>query len=194
MELYRLFIAAELPDTIKAELAATQAQLRRSAPPVAWVAPGAMHLTIRFLGETDATLVPDLHAAIGAALAAHPPMTLRLSGAGAFPNDRKPAVLWVGLGGSVAALARAQTGVESALRGLGLAPEPKPYHPHLTLGRVRREASQEQRRRLGEALHALEPPTPLAWTIERVILFRSELRSSGPVYTEIADCRLQIAD
>jgi 2'-5' RNA ligase len=90
----------------------------------------------------------------------------------------------------VAALGRAQARIEAALRGLGIAPEPKPYHPHLTLGRVRREASQEQRRQLGDELRTLPPPAPLTWTIERVILYRSELRSAGPVYTEIANCRL----
>jgi 2'-5' RNA ligase len=190
MELYRLFIAADLPAEVKDELAAAQARLRRTALPVAWVAPGAMHLTMRFLGDTDVTRVPDLQAAIGAALAAHPPIRLRLSGAGAFPTDRRPAVVWVGLGGSVAALGRAQARIEAALRGLGIAPEPKPYHPHLTLGRVRREASQEQRRQLGDELRTLPPPAPLTWTIERVILYRSELRSAGPVYTEIANCRL----
>jgi RNA 2',3'-cyclic 3'-phosphodiesterase len=191
MAFYRLFIAAELPADVKAELAATQARLRRSASPVVWVAPGAMHLTLRFLGEADAELVPDLRAAISAALASHPPMPLRLSGLGAFPNERRPSVVWVGLDGSVAALGLAQAGVEAALRSLGFAPDSKPYHPHLTLGRVRREASREQREQLGDALQALPAPAPLAWTIERVILFRSMLHSTGPVYTELADCRLR---
>lgn len=194
METYRLFIAADLPADVKDELAATQARLRRGAPPVAWVAPAAMHLTIRFLGDTVPARVADLQAALVAALAAHPPPRLQLSGAGAFPNDRRPAVLWVGLGGSVVALGRAQASIEAALQGIGIAPEPKPFHPHLTLGRVRRDASQEQRQKLGEALRALPPPAPLAWTLERVILYRSELRSSGPIYTEIADWRLQIAE
>ncbi|HEU5100842.1 MAG TPA: RNA 2',3'-cyclic phosphodiesterase [Roseiflexaceae bacterium] len=191
MALYRLFIAADLPAEVKEELATTQARLRRANPPVAWVAPGAMHLTLRFLGETSAALALDVQAAMATALVAHTPMSLRLSGVGAFPNDRRPSVLWVGLGGSVAALERAQASIEAALRGLGLVPEPKPFHPHLTLGRVRREASQDQRRQLGEALRALPPPAPLAWTLDRAILFRSELRREGPIYTEIADYRLR---
>jgi RNA 2',3'-cyclic 3'-phosphodiesterase len=194
METYRLFIAAELPPYVKAELANMQTRLRRANPPVTWIAPGAMHLTLRFLGETSTALIPDLHAAICAALEPYSAIALRLSGAGAFPNDRRPSVLWAGVGGAAAVLERAQAGIEAALVGLGLATEPKPFHPHLTLGRVRHEAGQEQRRHLGDAIRALPPPPPLEWAVERVVLFRSELRREGPVYTEIADCRLQIAD
>jgi 2'-5' RNA ligase len=185
MELYRLFIAAELPADIKGELAATQARLRLTNPPVAWVAPGAMHLTLRFLGETSAALIPDLSAALQAALGPHPAMALQLSSAGAFPNERRPSVLWAGVGGAVAALGQAQASIEASLIDLGFAREPKLFHPHLTLGRVRRDASQEQRQRLGDAIRALPPPSPLAWKVERIVLFRSELRSSGPIYTEI---------
>ena len=191
MEIYRLFVAAELPAAVKAELVSTQARLRRFNPPVTWVAPEAMHMTLRFLGETDVALMPELHSAIRAALVSHPHITLRLSDVGTFPNERRPSVVWAGVDGSVAALGRAQASIEAALRGLGLAPEQKPFHPHLTLGRVQRQASLEQRRQLGDALQAQPPPAPLAWTIERVILFRSELGSAGPVYTEIADCRLR---
>ena len=67
-ETYRLFIAAELPPKVKAELIDTQARLRRANLPVIWVAPGAMHLTLRFLGETSVALIPDLERAIQAGL------------------------------------------------------------------------------------------------------------------------------
>jgi 2'-5' RNA ligase len=194
METYRLFIAAELPPAVKAELMTAQERLRRGAPPVTWVAPAAMHLTLRFLGETRVALIPDLGAAIGAALAGHAAMPLHLSGVGTFPNDRRPSVIWAGVGGAVAALGRAQAAIEAAIAGLGLAPEPKPFRAHLTLGRMRREATQEQQRRLGEAIRALPPLAPVPWTVDRIVLFRSELRSDGPIYTEISDWRLQIAD
>ncbi|HJZ46255.1 MAG TPA: RNA 2',3'-cyclic phosphodiesterase [Roseiflexaceae bacterium] len=194
METYRLFIGAELPEDVKAELVASQARLRRANLPVAWVAPEAMHLTLRFLGDTSVALIPELCAAIRTAVAPYHAMELRLSGTGAFPNDRRPSVVWIGVGGAVAALGHAQASIETALGELGIAAEPKPFHPHLTLGRVRGEASHQQRQRLGDVIRALPPPAPLAWALERVVLFRSELRREGAVYTEIADCRLQIAD
>ena len=190
MESYRLFIAAELPPNIKAELVDTQARLRRANLPVIWAAPGTMHLTLRFLGETSVALIPNLDRAIRAGLAPHSAMTLRLSDMGAFPNDRRPSVVWAGVGGAVELLQRAQAGIEATLGGLGIVPEPKPFHPHLTLGRLRREADPEQQQRLGDVIRSLPPLAPLEWTVERVVPFRSELRREGPVYTKIADCRL----
>ena len=185
MEIYRLFIAAALPAHIKAEMISAQAQLQRSKLLVSWVAPGAMHLTLRFLGATSAALMPNLERAMRDVLAPHTAMKLRLNGVGAFPNDRRPTVVWAGVGGEVTMLQRAQAGIEAALDGLGIAPEPKPFHPHLTLGRLRRTADREHQQRLGDAIRALPPPAPLEWAVERVVLFRSELHSDGPVYTEI---------
>ena len=185
MELYRLFIACELPADIKAELERIQARLRQAKLPVSWVAPAAMHLTLRFLGDTGVAQIPDIERAIHAGLTPYRAMTLQLSGAGAFPNDRRPSVVWVGVGGAAAALQRAQAAIEAALGRLGIAPDPKPFHPHLTLGRLRRDADRQQQQRLADTIRALFPPAPLEWSVERVVLFRSELRREGPVYTEI---------
>ena len=80
--------------------------------------------------------------------------------------------------------------LDAALAELGIPRETKPFRAHLTLGRVRREAPAEQQARLSRALGALPPIEPAAWVLNRVGLFRSELRREGPVYTEIADCRL----
>ncbi len=193
MEIQRLFIAADLPPKIKAELTDTQARLRRANLPVIWVQPGAMHLTLRFLGETSTALIPDLERTIRAGFAPHNVMSLRLNGVGAFPNHRRPSIVWAGVGGAIELLQRAQAALEAALGGLGIAPEPKPFHPHLTLGRLRRAADWEQQR-LGDVIRSLPPPAPLEWVVERVVLFRSELRSDGPIYTELLDCKLPIAD
>ena len=103
---------------------------------------------------------------------------------------RRPSVVWAGVGGAVAALQRAQVGIEAALGGLGIVPEPRPFRPHLTLGRLRRATNLEQQR-LGDAIRSLPPPAPLEWTFERVGLFRSELRGGGPIYTKIVDCKLR---
>ena len=185
MTTYRLFIAAELPTTVRAELARAQEQLRRGNPPVKWVAPPAIHLTLRFLGETDVALLPALGTALRTALAGHPRMMLQLTSAGAFPNMRRPSVVWAGVGGSTAAIHRAAAAIETQVAALGFPRESRPFRAHLTLGRVRREATQAQLERLGEAIRSLPPLAPAAWTVERVVLFRSSLRSSGPVYTEL---------
>jgi RNA 2',3'-cyclic 3'-phosphodiesterase len=191
---YRLFIAAELPPNIKAELVDIQAHLRQGNPSVTWVAPETMHLTLRFLGETSVALIPNLAHAIQAGLAPYSAMTLRLNGMGGFPNARRPRVVWAGVGGAVTALVRTQAVIEAAVAGLGLAPEIKPFRAHLTLGRLRHEAGPGQQQQLGDAIRSLPPPASLEWIIERVVLLRSELRGDGPIYTEISEWRLEIGD
>jgi 2'-5' RNA ligase len=190
METYRLFIAAALPAAVKAQLAKLQARLRRDDPPVKWVAPASLHLTLKFLGETAIELAPSIGAAMRAALAGQRPVELHLAGIGAFPNARRPSVIWAGVGGGEATLVRLHADLDATLAELAIPRETKPFRAHLTLGRVRREAPAEQQARLGRALEALPPIEPVAWVLDRVGLFRSELRREGPVYTEIADCRL----
>lgn len=183
MEAQRLFIAAELPAEVREALVTAQDRLRRDRPPVRWVAPEAMHLTLRFLGETDARLLPQIGAALRKSLGGHKSIALRLADAGAFSNLRRPNVVWAGVGGDTAALERAASAISAALDPLGLPRDARPFRAHLTLGRVRREADAAQQERLGAAIRALPPFPPLAWTVERVALFRSELRPSGPLYT-----------
>ncbi|MBK9710349.1 MAG: RNA 2',3'-cyclic phosphodiesterase [Kouleothrix sp.] len=185
METYRLFIAAELAPEAKAELTAAQDRLRRGDPPIRWVAPEAMHLTLKFLGETDVALLPALAAAMRSALSDEPPFSLRLAAAGAFPNLRRPSVVWAGVGGAVAALGRIQASLDAALATIGIARDERPFSPHLTLGRVRREASAEQQERIGAAVRALPPLRPIGWTVDDIVLFRSELSGAGPTYTQL---------
>ncbi len=192
METYRLFIAAELPPEIRVALAAAQERLRRGNPPVKWVAPAAMHLTLMFLGETDVDLLPGIGAAMRAALEAQPGIALHLTTAGAFPNARRPSVIWAGVGGETAALEQAQVGLEGALAALGLPGESKPFRAHLTLGRVRREARPDEQERLGAAIRALAPFDPAPWTVDRVVLFRSELNETGPIYTQLDSVQLRV--
>jgi RNA 2',3'-cyclic 3'-phosphodiesterase len=190
METYRLFIAAEVPPDVTAQLAAAQAYLRRDGAAVKWVAPELMHLALHFLGETDVDLVPQLGAALRGVLADQPAITLRLSGAGAFPNLRRPRVVWAGVGGAISLLERAHSAAGAALDALGLPRETRPFRPHLTLGRVRREATPAQLERLSALVRSLPPLAPTPWVVERIVLFRSQLRPAGPIYTELDAVKL----
>jgi 2'-5' RNA ligase len=194
MEVFRLFIAADLPQAVKAALVAAQEHLRRGRLPVRWVAPDAMHLTLRFLGDTSSDRIPAIEQAMRGALAGNAAIALHLTVIGAFPTIMRPSVIWAGVGGATAALERAQADLEDGLAAIGIARETRPFHPHLTLGRVRRDADAAALEQLRAALR--QPPAlpPIAWPVERIVLFRSELRREGSVYTEIVDCKLQIAD
>jgi 2'-5' RNA ligase len=177
----RLFIALQLPEEVKAALAAAQARLPDQA--VRWTSPAAIHLTLQFLGEADEALVEPLVAAL-AALPAEP-IRLRLAGLGAFPNSRQPRVVWAGVAGDTEALLRLQAAVTTATAPLGFAGEARAFKPHLTLGRARQDARPEALRALGAALGAVEPPPPLVWEAGRATLYQSTLTPRGAIYTDL---------
>ena len=79
---------------------------------------------------------------------------------------------------------------EARVGHLGLARDERPFRPHLTLGRTRRDAPPQMIERLGDTIRALPQLTPAAWVCERIVLFRSELRREGPHYTALAECSL----
>lgn len=175
----RAFIAITLPDAVWQRLGETSQALAALAPPraVRWVSPDLLHLTVRFLGDTDVAKLPAIYAALDRVAAAHPVFTMRLDRLGCFPNPRRPRVIWVGLhdeGGQAAVL---QQAVDQALIPLGWQPEGKPFQLHLTLGRVKDEAA-----RLSE-LPWGEKQEPLLVPVASLHLIESQLRPSGPIYT-----------
>lgn len=177
----RLFIALELPQDVKAELA--QAQRGLPAGAVRWADVAGMHLTLQFLGETDEGLVAPLVAG----LAAIPAELIRLSlaGLGGFPNLRQPRVVWAGVAGDTAALVRLQAAVVAATEPLGFAPEARAFKAHLTLGRARKDARPDQLRAVGEAVAKAAPPAPLAWEAGHPTLYQSTLTPRGAIYTAL---------
>lgn len=178
----RLFVALELPDQVRAEIETVQHRLRRARSyPVKWVAAMACHLTLQFLGEVEETLVPSLLEALEP-LAHLPRPRLCLDRAGAFPNLKRPQTLWVGVGGGMAELHTLQQAVAAALHPFGFVAEDRPFRAHLTLGRVRRDATPSQRTALGTAIAALDPPQPCSWESGPPLLFQSTLTPTGAIY------------
>src|SRR3972149_1423476 len=95
-EQIRTFIAIELSDAVRRALGDLQLQLKgeRAGRFVRWVAPENIHLTLKFLGAVDAGKLSALQPAIAEACAGIPPFALMLAGIGAFPNTRRPNVVW----------------------------------------------------------------------------------------------------
>ena len=186
----RLFVGVGLPAAVKDVLAQTQTLLGRDGGAVSWVAPETLHLTLHFLGNTDRPLLEPIGAALRAALQGQRVFELRLGPAGVFPNARRPNVFWQGVEGDVAALKQIQERVVASLVPLGFKREDRPYSPHLTIGRARRGADPVVLGRLGAQAGALPAPPELAWAVERVSLFQSELLPGGPRYTALDDLAL----
>ena len=178
----RSFIAIELPEETLQNLAAIQEQLKGSRARVRWVKPGSIHLTLKFLGNISPVQVDEIAAAAAQVIVDEPPVTLCPAGLGAFPSNRKPRVIWVGLRGEVERLVNIQAGLERALEPLGFAQEGRGFRPHLTIGRVK------DRRRLQsliEAMSTQELPEFNSFDADEIILYKSDLRPTGAIYTKL---------
>ena len=171
----RAFVALPLPDTLRRAVAETIQRLTPSLPDVRFVRDEGAHVTLRFLGWTRADTIAALEAPLRVAAAACPPLDLAVHGLGTFPERGRPRVLWLGLGVPPAAAAL-QAACESAAVAAGFEPETRAFHPHLTLGRWRDRA---RRPRL--------PDVDLGSAhVGELVLYRSDLRPSGSVYTPLA--------
>ncbi|MBK8976619.1 MAG: RNA 2',3'-cyclic phosphodiesterase [Planctomycetes bacterium] len=181
----RLFIAIELPDPIRALLERELEALRALRADLGLVRAAQLHVTLRFLGDTDPTRIAEVEVAMREAAERHAPFPLRIEGAGRFPPRGAPRVFWVGLGGEVAALASLAHDLEGALRTRRFAPEPKPFTAHVTLGRARGPRGLRD----VEAHLATRGPTLRSedFDVAALRLFRSELLPGGVVHTVLCD-------
>jgi 2'-5' RNA ligase len=194
---FRAFIAIELPkdalDVLSAAQDTLRARLGRAAGAVRWVRAEGIHLTLQFLGSVPEASVEQIQQAMRAGSERVGPLTLSLSGIGAFPNPRRPRVIWVGIGGderSLAALHALQAGVARELSVLGYMPD-KQFHPHLTLGRVREDAKPDEVAAIADAVaKGAGAPPPHSFHVNSVSLMQSDLRPGGAVYTRRAALKL----
>lgn len=193
----RMFIAFELPRKIRAEMERIQHQLRRNgAQPVRWVAPDSCHLTVQFLGEVEPATVPPMLESLGAiqwGTENDPDSSagmvllprLRLAPVGAFPNVTRPQTIWMGVTDEQGCLNRVYQAITGATEPHGFVPERRSFHPHLTLGRVRNDATPTQVAALSDAITRVSAPEPLSWQCEPPVLFHSTLTPGGPIYRKI---------
>jgi len=181
----RSFIALELPEDVKRELKAFQDRIRRGLEePVKWVDPWGIHLTLKFLGNIPAAKIPSIISALKEASRGLLPLKFSLGELGAFPDLRKPQVIWVGVEGEIQKLSLLQRNIESRLLSLGFPREEREFVPHLTLGRVRRGAGREVGGALQRALSDLLPPS-ISFVIEAVSLMKSTLTPQGAIYSRL---------
>lgn len=155
-----------------------QGQLRVTGADVRWVAVSSIHLTLKFLGEIDPAILPQLTDSLRAASALEPGFSLRVNGLGSFPNLRNPRVIWCGVEGETQRLQQLQVRVEQACSHLGFAPELRDFHPHLTLGRV------QGKRNLQRLLDCIRIGSELECTFsaDHYDVYKSTLTPRGAIY------------
>jgi 2'-5' RNA ligase len=133
----RGFVAVLLPDGVRARLAATAAELRARAPGFTWVRGENLHLTLRFLGSLEPTVLEHAREAVLAAATGISPFTVALGGLGGFPSARAPRVVWAGVVAGGERLVALHAALEASLVARGIPAEGRAFHPHVTLARAR---------------------------------------------------------
>lgn len=199
----RAFIAIEMPTPVQQRLLAVQRRLAQQLRLqqidrcVRWTAANNLHLTLRFLGEIDSAQQRTLEQSLAQIAQRQERMLLSVGGLGCFPTPRRPNVIWCGVEGDVAPLVRLQAAVESAVQQAGVPAEPKPFTPHLTIGRLQRHATAAQLQAVGAVVaQCAVPPAharEAASMVDELLLMRSELTPSGPIYTRLGVFALQPA-
>jgi 2'-5' RNA ligase len=196
-ETLRTFVAVEVSAEVVTRAAEILEDLRKVGGDVKWVEPRNFHLTLKFLGPTSRSDLPQLSAALGEVASRKEPFGLELAGVGAFPSVRRPDVIWLGVVAGQEPLTQLAAETETACAALGWAPEDRPYRAHLTLGRSRTRdqnprgrgaaahppASSTDRAELTRTLETLRETPACHSPVERVVLMQSELRRGGPIYT-----------
>jgi len=191
MEQIRSFIAIELPDKFRIELGQLEAQLKSAEQPwVKWVDPYSIHLTLKFLGNIAIDRTGEITRAMEEATQGIPPFYLEVKDLGVFPNLKRVQVAWVGISGEVDKLGQFQQRIESNLAHLGFAPESRAFTPHLTLARLRNQASLDERQRFGQLITGTRFEAGTI-KVDAINLMRSQLTREGAIYSRISSVRLK---
>ena len=181
-ELIRTFVAVEAASELCRTLDSFRAELEECGADVKWVEPHQYHITLKFLGNTPAQQVPDVVKTVQDVVSEIPAFQMTLRGAGAFPNLRKPNVIWVGVTEGADRLAELAAAVDRGLERLGFEPEQRPFRAHLTIGRTRSlRGVGPLCLRLAEArdIHVGQ------MDVAEVVVMKSVLTPKGPIYTRL---------
>lgn len=183
----RLFVAINFPETLRQGLWSATELLRAGALPVRWVKPEGMHLTLKFLGEVGDDQQEQLAAALRRVAESCRAVTVTVGEFGAFPDSRRPRVLWAGISPEPG-LELLQHQVEQEFGPLGFPPEGRPFRPHLTLGRAQPDARAAAFRDLEDVLSRVSFEETA--TVSSVELMRSIPTRTGAEYQPVTSGRL----
>lgn len=186
MSLLRTFIAIEIPKNIHDAIDEQTAGLKAALGPslVRWVPVENIHLTMKFLGDISPTNVELLAQMLTQEASQLQAFEIQFEGLGAFPNQRRPRVLWIGIQ-APAGLETLQHGIEAATTRLGYPAEARPFSPHLTIGRVKQNVGGEGMQSIRSALQAARVGELGRAQVKNLTLFKSELKPTGAVYTRL---------
>ncbi len=183
----RSFIAIDLPERVKSAISELQQELKKCKADIRWVKPDNIHLTLKFLGDTDEKILDRIVEATKAVCSGYSGFNLEIKSVGVFPDMRAPRVLWVGISDNDS-LSGLQKSIEDGLAKLWFTPEKRRFRPHLTLGRFRSSSGKEG---LYDKIEEHKNLSLGSMEVESLFLIKSELTPSGAEYTKIAGIDLK---
>jgi len=192
MGLLRAFIASELPGAVQQKVQLATAGLRETlhGDLIRWVPAQNVHLTLKFLGDVSPSGVSLIEQMLATEAAEFTAFDVQVEGLGCYPNPRRPRVLWVGLK-APSELASLQRAVETGTARLGYESEERGFSPHLTIGRVRQNASSTDLQKIRNAVEQYQVGALGVVRVDAVHLFKSELRPEGSIYTRLYSASLR---
>ena len=187
----RLFAAIPVPEEVKASIILARDELRAKLPAAAasWTRPENMHLTLRFLGDTEESRIESLKAGLAEALAGFGELPLISERLGCFPDLRYPRVIWAWVYDDAERLAQLQGRVAQATDAFTDEPAESRFTGHITLARVR-QIRRTEAEIIASFVNGAVTRKFGPWTADRVNLIRSELSPGGSRYTTLAEVRL----
>ena len=178
----RAFFGLPLPDTQRASLAEFVTSCAERAPDFRWTPAANLHLTLRFVGQVERSLVEGIADRLAAR--SLPAFDLELGDLGTFKRGRLVRVVWLGLRTGGEAAKRLAAEIEAECMKAGLEGEKRPFRAHLTLARARP--------REGAVLPApAEPPHLEPWRASELVLYSSRLGRTGSVYEPLRVVQLE---
>lgn len=179
----RTFLAIELPEEIKTQLRNIQGRLKSDVTGIRWTRPEGIHLTLKFFGNVSENDIAGIMETVGEKTKDVRPLALNVGTVGAFPNFKRPRVIWLGISGEVERLSVLQKEIDTDLETLGFQKETRGFRPHLTLGRVK---SPKEVKGLSKITEEEKSYAAGSFIAGGLTLFKSDLAPKGAIYTKLA--------
>jgi 2'-5' RNA ligase len=177
----RAFVAVKISDQQRQAIASILEELSQLDVRVKWVAPENLHITLKFLGDTDEEILPQIYKSIENAIGDSLSFDFLLEGVGQFPNARNPRVIWAGIREGYESLRALSSRIDQAVRPFGFKPEKRRFSAHLTIGRVK------DNRNINILMNEISVIDFVSESslVTEVVLYQSTLRPKGPIYTPL---------
>jgi 2'-5' RNA ligase len=189
----RAFIAIDLSESMRNAIRDQITRIAGVLPKgaIRWVRVEGIHLTLKFLGDITHDKISSIESVMEHATANIQRFRFQVSELGCFPRVSRPRVLWIGVQEHSGALESIQSVLTQGLEGLGFERERRTFHPHLTIGRVKRHVRREEVKLISRVMQEEKIGILGEVEVQQVLLIRSDLQPSGAVYTHLTSAELK---